>query len=189
MQWNDHWRIEGKHAYLGASKYHWIRYDMSKLRKHFENHKKAQEGDELHALAAVLIKKRIKQVRDGSTFRTYVNDAIGFRMDVEVPLFYTDDMFGTADAISFRDHILRIHDLKTGSFPGKMDQLKVYAVFFFLEYGKLLKIKPHDIEIILRLYQNDQIIQLIADPDEIVALMEHAKTCAAEVERMKEVMM
>lgn len=189
MQWNDHWRIEGKHAYLSASKYHWIRYDLDKLRRHFAKHKKAEEGEALHRLAAELIKRRIKQIRNGSTFNSYVNDGIGFRMDVEVPLFYTDDMFGTADAISFRDMILRIHDLKTGEFPGKMDQLKVYAVFFFLEYGKLYKIKPHDVEIILRIYQNDEIIQLIADPDEIAEMMEHAKICAVEVQRMKEVMM
>ncbi len=189
MQWNDHWRIEGKHAYMGASKFHWIRYSPEKLRSHFQKHLRAQEGQELHELAKILIKKRIKQVRDGTTFRTYVNDAIGFRMDPEVPLYYNDDFFGTPDALSYRNKVLRIHDLKTGEFPGKMDQLKVYVVLFFLEYGKLLKIKPHDVEIILRIYQFDQVLEEIADPDEIVELMKWAVEAAKIVSEEKGVMM
>lgn len=187
MQWNDHWRLEGQHAYLGASKHHWINYDLAKLRNHFANHLKAKEGDELHALAKILIQKRIKQIRNGRTFNTYVNDAIGFIMVPEKTLMYDEDFFGTPDAISYRDKILRIHDLKTGRFPGHMNQLKIYAALFFLEYGKLERVKPHDVEIILRIYQNDEIIQEIADPDEIVRIMEWGKEAAREVKAMKEV--
>ena len=31
MKWNDHSRISGLHAFLGASKYHWINYNEEKL--------------------------------------------------------------------------------------------------------------------------------------------------------------
>jgi hypothetical protein len=200
MHWNDHWRLEGRHAFLSPSKFHWIRYDEAKLRQKFANDFKAQEGSELHDLAAILIRKGIRLPRNNKTLNAYVNDAIGFRMDPEVPLAYKpdstgdSDFFGTADAISYNvdadeGPILRIHDLKTGVHPGNMDQLKVYAALFFLEYSKLYRVKPHDVQTRLRLYQNDTVIELIADPDEIVAIMDWGKKADKIVKEMKEVMM
>lgn len=196
MQWNDHWRLDGRHARLSPSKYHWIRYDRAKLEKKFDNDLKAQQGSELHELAKVLIQKRIRLPRNNKTLNAYVNDAIGFHMHPEVMLVYNPtndpdpDFFGTADAIRFEvteeGPILRIHDLKTGVHPGHMDQLKLYAVLFFLEYGKLYRVKPHDTTISLRLYQNDTVIQLIADPDEIVAIMEWAKEADKIIKERKE---
>jgi len=189
VPWNPHWDLEGKHAYLSPSKFHWIRYDLEKLRRHYAKHRMAQEGAELHNLAKLLILKRKKQIRDGSTFNTYVNDAIGFHMTPEQPLRYSDNFFGTPDAISFRENILRVHDLKTGEFPGHFDQLKLYVVLFFLEYGKIYRVKPHDVEIYIRIYQSDQILEEHVNPDEIVALMEWAKVANNEVDLMKGVMM
>lgn len=196
MQWNDHWRLEGRHARLSPSKYHWIRYDKEKLKKKLDNDFKAQEGTELHELAKTLIQKRIRLPRNNKTLNSYVNDAIGFRMTPEVPLVYNPtnepepDFFGTADAIGFtvtdEGPILRVHDLKTGVHPGHMDQLKLYVVLFFLEYGKLYRVKPHDVTMALRLYQNDTVIQLIADPDEIVRYMEIAKEADKVVKERRE---
>jgi hypothetical protein len=187
MLWNDHWRLEGQHAFLGASKHHWINYDEAKLRHTFDNWQKAKEGTELHELAKELIKKRIK-LRGNATLAAYVNDAIGFRMDPEVPLVYNEDFFGTPDAIKYehRTKRLRIHDLKTGVHPGHMNQLKIYAALFFLEYGKLMRVKPHDVEIILRIYQNDEIIEEIADPDEILRIMNKGEADAKLIAQMKE---
>lgn len=196
MQWNDHWRLEGRHAYLSPSKYHWIRYGKEKLEHKVDNELKAQEGSELHELAKTLITKKIRLPRNNKTLNAYVNDAIGFRMKPEVVLAYyppgCDDpeFFGTADAISFEitdeGPILRIHDLKTGLHPGHFDQLKLYAVLWFLEYGKLYKVKPHDVTIALRIYQNDTCLQLVADPDEIVAIMEWGKEAHNIVKARKE---
>ena len=31
MIWNDHSKLEGKHAFLSASKYSWVNYDENKL--------------------------------------------------------------------------------------------------------------------------------------------------------------
>ena len=31
MTFNEHSRLIGQHAFLGASKYHWINYDVDKL--------------------------------------------------------------------------------------------------------------------------------------------------------------
>ena len=67
--------------------------------------------------------------------------------------FILKDFSGTADAISFRDNILRIHDLKTGKRLVHIEQLEIYAALFCLEY----KIKPENIKIELRIYQNDEV--------------------------------
>ena len=84
---------------------------------------------------------------------TDVNDAIGFRMDPEMVLYYSENCFGTADAITFNDNLLRIHDLKTGAVPAHMEQLFIYAALFCMEY----RINPKDIQFETRIYQNDDI--------------------------------
>lgn len=128
----------------------------------YRNHLATLEGTEKHEFAAHCINIR-RKLQGKDTLAMYVNDAIGFKMDAEVPLYYSDNFFGTTDAISFRNHpdkesgykyFLRIHDLKTGVTPAKLRQLEVYAAFFFLEY----KIKPEDTEMELRIYQNDDIV-------------------------------
>lgn len=164
MQWNDHSRDvpEGAHAFFGASNYHWTNYDEEKMEATYRNHLATLEGTEKHAFAAMCISQR-RKIQGRDTLAKYVNDAIGFKMDPEVPLYYSDNFFGTTDAINFRNHpdkesefkyFLRIHDLKTGKVPAKLRQLEVYAAFFFLEY----KIKPEETEIELRIYQNDDIV-------------------------------
>ena len=123
MIFNKHTNLEGLHAPFGASQSSWLRYDDKKLVDTFRNLRAKEMGTRLHAWAAETIKLGIKQPRTRKTISAYVNDAIGFKMDTEVVLYYSPYFFGTADAISFRDNFLRIHDLKTGSVPVKMDQL------------------------------------------------------------------
>ena len=98
----------------------------------------------------------------------YVNDAIGFKMKPEQPLYYSSNCFGTADTISFKNDLLRIHDLKTGVTQASLHQLEIYTALFCLEYN----IKPADIDIELRIYQYDDI--LIGNPtaDIILPIMD-----------------
>ena len=96
----------------------------------------------------------------------YVNDAIGYRMTPEQPLYYSDNCFGTADAIQFKNNVLRIHDYKSGIIPAKMEQLKIYAALFCLEY----KVKPGAIRIELRIYQNDDVVEEIATAEDILPI-------------------
>lgn len=135
----------------------------------------SQRGTKLHAIAADLIANRIKLPATNATFNKYVNDAIGFRMKPEQPLYFSDNCFGTADAIAYSEdeQFLRIHDLKTGITPvtdkyGNLPQLEIYAALFFLEYD--LDLNETDIE--LRVYQNDDII--ISNPgiDRIAPIMD-----------------
>jgi len=180
MIFKDHSRIKGQHSFLSASKYHWIRYDDAKLEETFINALAAQRGTELHALAADLIRLRVNL--DGSdTLARYVNDAIGFRMIPEQVLYYSNNCFGTADAISYRQNKLRIHDLKTGVTKASIDQLLVYAAIFCLEY----KMKPSDIEIILRIYQSDEVEEYEPEYDEIVPIMERIVYFDQRIDQLK----
>ena len=168
MIFNKHYKFEGAHAFLGASTYHWLNYDVDKLKNSYINHLAKQKGTELHDFAAQAIKLKQKLRNTKQTLNMYVNDAIGFKMDPEVVLYYSDNCFGTADAISFRNGMLRIHDLKTGVTPAHMEQLLIYAALFCLEY----KIKPESIEIELRIYQSDDILICNPTADDILPIMD-----------------
>lgn len=181
MNFNKHFGFEGTHAFLSASKFHWINYDDEKLVDTYTRHMAARKGTELHDLAAQLIKHGQKLPRSQKTLNMYVNDAIGFKMKPEQILFHSVNCFGTADAISFRNNILRIHDLKTGVTPAHMEQLMIYAALFCLEYG----IKPGDINIQLRLYQCDEIIEHNPGPDEILPIMDKIVRFDKMIEKIK----
>lgn len=172
MIWNDHSDLVGKHAFLSASKYHWLNYDEEKLQTTYSNHLAVERGTELHEFADYMIqigiKYGIRLKESNSTISRYVNDAIGFKMLTEQPLCYSDNAFGTADAICFRDDFLRIHDLKTGVKPANIAQLHIYTALFCLEY----KIKPKDIGCELRIYQNGEVLVNNPTVDEIVPIMD-----------------
>lgn len=166
MIFNKHDNLEGKHAFLSASQYHWIRYDVEKLKSVYLKHLAVERGTRLHEFAKTCIDLGQKLPEDGSTLSMYVNDAIDFKMTPEQVLYYSDNCFGTADAIAYRRKKLRIHDLKTGATPAHMEQLKIYAALFCLEY----KEKPTHFE--LRIYQSNDILILEPEKAEIDAIME-----------------
>lgn len=169
MQFNRHTNLEGLHAPFSPSQSSWLRYDDDKARQVYLKRQAAKMGTRLHAWAKETIDLGIKQPRSKKTLSAYINDAIGFKMDTEVVLFYSIYFFGTADTISFRDNVLRIHDLKTGEHPASIEQLMIYAALFCLEY----RIKPGDIEMELRIYQNDQVMIHNPTAEEIVPIMDH----------------
>ena len=168
MDFNRHLDLEGQHAFLGASKYHWINYTDDKLAESYQNFLAVQRGTELHAFAAQAIRHGIKLQKSAKTLNMYVNDAIGYRMTPEQVLFYSENCFGTTDAIAFRNNLLRIHDFKSGVVPAHMEQLEIYAALFCLEYA----VRPADIEIELRLYQNSEIVYANPTADDILPIME-----------------
>ena len=181
MIFNAHSNLKGLHAFLGASKYHWINYDEEKLIDLYSNFTAAQKGTMLHDFAAQCITLGQKLPKSRKTLNMYVNDAIGFRMNPEQILFYSDNCFGTADAISFERNFLRIHDLKTGGTPAHMEQLYIYAALFCLEYN----VRPANIEMETRLYQSNDI--LIDNPTvEVIApIMDKIITFDKLINKMK----
>lgn len=182
MNFNKHSNLEGQHAFLGASKYHWIHYDKNKIAESYSRFLATQKGTQLHEFAAQCIRLGQKLPKSHKTLNSYVNDAIGYKMIPEQILFYSDNCFGTADAIVFRNGLLRIHDLKTGIIPAHMEQLLVYAALFCLEY----KIKPADINIETRLYQSDDILVDNPTVDIIAPIMDKIITFDRIISKIKE---
>lgn len=192
MDFFKHNELRGKHAMLPPSQPAWLNYSEDELYQKYISTYAQTLGTLLHELAETLIKNRIKLKKTDKTvvlvhllengipraaieldriytnFMTYVNDAIGFRLIPEQPLVYSENCFGTADAISFDGKLLRIHDYKSGTTPAKMKQLMIYAALFCLEY----KFKPGQIDMELRIYQNDEIICHNPEADEIAPIMD-----------------
>ena len=186
MNFNRHFELKGQHAFLSASKYHWINYTEEKLVDRYENMLAVQRGTELHEFAQQAITYGVKLKNTKQTLNMYVNDAIGFRMTPEVVLFYSPNCFGTADSISFSEkkRFLRIHDLKTGETPASMNQIKIYVALFCLEYGY----KPTDINGEMRIYQMNEIIAEEPDPDEIAHIQDKIITFDKRIEAIKQEM-
>lgn len=185
MKFNKHTNLEGLHAPFSASQSHWLRYDDEKLVESYINKKAAALGTRLHEWAKETIDLGRKQPRTKETLCAYINDAIGFKMSTEVVLCYSEVCFGTADAISFRNGFLRIHDLKTGK-SGKIEdhieQLLVYVALFCLEY----KIKPGELKgCECRIYKNDDVLAINPTAEDILPIMDriiHATNIVRKVE-------
>ncbi len=182
MKFNDHSQLNGAHAFLSASKYHWLNYSPDKLIESFRTSQAAAKGTRLHELAAEHIRLKMRMPRNKVTFNNYVNDAIGFRMEPEQVLFYSINCFGTADAISFNKGLLRIHDLKTGTHPAKIDQLMIYAALFCLEYDE----RPGAINYELRIYQNDDIQVANPEGEDIARIIDTIIQFDKLIEKIKE---
>ena len=159
MNFNKHYELEGKHAFLSASKYHWLNYDEERLMTVYNNMRAKVRGTALHQFACDAITFGIPLQNVDDTIGLYVNDCIADGMSPEVILYYSPNAFGTADAISFDGDLLRIYDLKTGQTPASMKQLLIYAALFCMEYD----VNPNDISIQLRIYQSGE--ALVHEPD------------------------
>lgn len=156
------------HSFLSPSNYHWLNYTPEKLEAVYRNQKAKEEGTILHAFASIAIEKRLKLANIKKALNMFVNDAIGFKMTSEQVLYYSRNSFGTADAISFKDNLLRIFDLKTGITKPSFRQLDIYAALFCLEYG----VDPKTINFETRLYQGNGFEVNIPDPLYIQEIMD-----------------
>ena len=182
MRLNRHYDLQGKHAFLSASKYHWVSYDEDHLDFAYDSHNAARRGTELHELAFNLIRLGVNLPRTSKTLNNYVNDALGYRMTPEQPLFYSNNAFCTADALGFKNNLLRVFDLKTGKGPTSEKQLWVAAAFFCLEYG----FRATELKYDLRIYQNDEVRHYEADPVTIALVMDRTVTFSDRIDQRKE---
>ena len=181
MDFNDHSKLSGMHAFLSASNYHWVNYTDEKLIDVFRNSQMAALGTKYHNFARDAINLGVKLPRSAKTLNAYINDAIGYRMTPEQVLFYSSNCFGTADTISFRNNFLRIHVLKTGVSPVSMTQLEVYVALFCLEYG----FRPGEIDVELRIYQSDEIIVHVPETERIVYIIDRIVAFDKLIESLK----
>lgn len=213
MIFNKHLELKGKHALISPSKYYQLKYDVDSIPDKLNSVYASDIGTVVHSSAALNIEKCHKiKTKSGSidiilnalwnagipdwairladvekiaeTFSLYVNDSINFSMEPEVVLKYTDNCFGTADAISYfsDDRLLRIHDLKTGNIPAHFEQLEEYAALFCYEYG----IDPKDIQTELRIYQTGEVFIMNPGFKDIRAVMEKLKELDAAILEVKD---
>lgn len=182
MKFNAHSNLQGQHAFLSASSYHWLNYDLDKLTDRYLRHQAVQRGTDLHDLACNHIRLNVKMPKTKRTLDMYVNDALLYHMKPEVVLYYSNNCFGTADAISFNDGFLRIHDLKTGETDTSFHQLEIYAALFCLEYHY----KPEELSgIELRIYQNNEVRISTPSPEDIRKVMDTIVLFDQKIESLK----
>ena len=156
------------HAFLSPSNYHWVNYNREKLKQVWNAKEAAKLGTRLHILAAELISLGVKlDTCKYPTLATYVNDCIDFGMYPEVHVECDMECFGTADALLFKHNVLHIWDLKTGANRVHHTQVSIYAAIFCLERG----IDPMTIQYDLRIYQNNEVKQVLGHPEYILKLM------------------
>jgi hypothetical protein len=167
MRFKKHLNLQGEHAFLSPSQYHWIHYSPHRLIERWT----AAQASAYGTLQHEYVHREIEAGRESDlvgTIGLYINDALRYRMTCEQVLYYSENCFGTADTISFRHKVLRIHDLKTGVTPGSVHQLEVYAALFCLEY----EIDPTEIKMELRIYQSDEVTIYDADPEDVLFIMD-----------------
>lgn len=182
MKFNAHSNLQGQHAFLSASSYHWLNYDLDKLTDRYLRHQAVQRGTDLHDLACNHIRLNVKMPKTKRTLDMYVNDALLYHMKPEVVLYYSNNCFGTVDAISFNDGFLRIHDLKTGETDTSFHQLEIYAALFCLEYHY----KPEELSgIELRIYQNNEVRISTPSPEDIRKVMDTIVLFDQKIESLK----
>lgn len=210
MIWNEHSELRGKHAVFAPSNPSFLNYSLSResedvIFQRFASQYSSQIGTIVHDFAEerILYNQKLHKTNKSdllirllkagippividldyifANLIPYVNDAISFRMDPEVVLKYSDDCFGTTDAICYRDKELVIHDLKTGKMPVHMDQLLVYAALFFLEY----KLSPNTTSTVLRIYQASDILEDRPEAERIKAAMEQIVELDKKVKKWK----
>ena len=196
MNFDKHLELEGKHAFLSPSNNAWTNYDEEKLIQRYLNQQAIERGTKLHQFAHDAIVLTRMMPRNKDTLNMYVNDAIMLKMTPEQPLIYSWNCFGTADAISYKRNVLRIHDLKTGEIEAGMKQLYIYAALFCLNYqnrvrelrkngmrdidiAEKLDVRPDELhfepeklaDIVLRIYQFNEIREEHPEPADIRELM------------------
>ena len=123
MNWNTHSNLVGKHALFSPSGYHWLNYDMEGeefpdlVFKKYKAQYATIIGSVLHEYAEKRIKYRLRMYKTEKNnvmmylldsgvpmsvidldsmydnLMHYVNDAIGFQMEPEIVLYYSENCF------------------------------------------------------------------------------------------------
>lgn len=167
---------------FGASNHYWLGYDVPRALEYMRDMKAKTIGTQLHAFAADAIKYRAPLSGRG-TLAMYVNDCIKYGMDPEIMLKFSNNFFGTADAITVDRGKLRISDLKTGvKHTPHMNQLLIYDALYCLDYG----VDPKDIDHELKIYFKNDKITLKPKAADIYTVIDKMKMIDAAISERAE---
>lgn len=200
MQWNDHSNLEGKHAVLAPSNYHWLNYDDEKLCTTWKNLRAKERGTQLHKWAEDLISsfnltKRLYLIKTKGKRRLNIDiDAVrayGEECQIVRESKAKETVFRfVADAMAFDmvpEQPLMFSWNCYGhadaiSFDGRIlriHDLKTGETVAHMEqlqiYAALFCLEyhqdPNAIDIELRIYQSNNIVVMKADPQDIMDIM------------------
>ena len=90
--------------------------------------------------------------------------------------------YGTEFHCSDKSAIPFRYPLASLYIPAHMEQLEIYAALFCLEY----KVKPGDIEMELRIYQNNEILYHNPTAEDIVPIMDRIITFDKVIKKIRE---
>lgn len=208
--------LADRHAIFAPSTPYWLGYSDDQIMKLYVSSYAASTGTILHDIARKYIKHGKKMPKTGkqsvivdlldqgipqlvldnmpagdiwwANLVNYVNDSVSFKMTPEVQLYYSDFFFGKTDAICFDEQtgFLRIHDLKNGVQPAKMEQLMIYEALFVLQWGSIMGFTVGDINSELRIYQGGEIIFHNPGPTDILPIMDRMTTVTKALTAMQE---
>lgn len=206
MNYNDHSKLEGKHAFLSASKNSWLNKDENQILDSYARQYVKDIGTALHDIARKHIKHRIKMTKaskreimlslvedyyipviaiergidfDGvfENLVVYVNDAISYRMVPEQILYYSDLCFGTADAITDINSILLKKELKIFDLKTGTTPVHIEQLLIYAALFCLeYNVRPGDLTIELRIYQTQK--------DEVICMHPTAEDIAPIVDKI-----
>lgn len=206
MNYNDHSKLEGKHAFLSASKNSWLNKDENQILDSYARQYVKDIGTALHDIARKHIKHRIKMTKaskreimlslvedyyipviaiergidfDGvfENLVVYVNDAISYRMVPEQILYYSDLCFGTADAITDINSILLKKELKIFDLKTGTTPVHIEQLLIYAALFCLeYNVRPGDLTIELRIYQTQK--------DEVICMHPTAEDIAPIMDKI-----
>ena len=206
MNYNDHSKLEGKHAFLSASKNSWLNKDENQILDSYARQYVKDIGTALHDIARKHIKHRIKMTKaskreimlslvedyyipviaiergidfDGvfENLVVYVNDAISYRMVPEQILYYSDLCFGTADAITDINSILLKKELKIFDLKTGTTPVHIEQLLIYAALFCLeYNVRPGDLTIELRIYQTQK--------DEVICMHPTAENIAPIMDKI-----
>lgn len=176
-----HPELADRHAHLSPSKYSWIRYDDDKFTATWHRRMASIRGTQEHEYAAMAIRLGMRQPNTKSTLNMFINDSIRWKLEPEVALYADDLFFGHADAAGFRKNVFRVSDYKSGETPTSMDQLKCYVALFCIEFD----MSPFDFAAEMRIYQFNEIREELADPHEIMIIIDRWKSFGKIADQMQ----
>lgn len=174
--------LEGRHALLSPSQYHWIRYDEDKFDRIYHTRLAAARGTAEHEFAAMAIKLGRRQPANKDSLNMFINDSIRWRLEPEVALYADEMFFGHADAAGYKKGVFRVSDYKSGETKTSMDQLKCYVALFCIQFD----MSPFEFNAEMRIYQFNEIREELAEPHDIMIIIDRWKTFskrAADIRR------
>lgn len=202
MNYTRHSELEGKHAFLGASKSGWLRKSPDELfrayartyittigtaihdiaRKHIKHSFPVTLDDKNSVLLSLVEDYKIPlQIIDAAVdfasvfdnFMIYVNDCIDYDMVPEQILYYSYNCFATTDAINRLDDIMENSIVRVSDLKTGTTPVHKEQIFVYMSLVCLeYNLRPGELEFVGKIFQNGEIQEYNPTGVEIAEIMD-----------------